>query len=301
MYTSTISKYINKIEECSKFLMAENGITIPKIFYRGVNFPVELEDNVPKLFRQKYEFCFRNENKIVKDVINNRPNYFKGCKSTIECLEIMQHNGLPTRLLDITRNYLVALYFACLPRKVIDENGMETHQEEDGRIFVYGLDVKDVLFEDSDLVSTLANISLMPADFKAFTNERIDGDRKFSKEYIDLLNKIKAEHPWVDSVNKKWLDGYVVCVVPRKDNHRIVAQDGAFFLFGISGGIKNEPVRFSEKSNKHVWVQTVDIDKNDKERILEDLDMMGINEETLFPELEHYKAKIEREYGVKRC
>ena len=43
--------------------------------------------------------------------------------STIEWLALMQHHGMPTRLLDFSKNPLVALYFAC-SEKSWDEDGV---------------------------------------------------------------------------------------------------------------------------------------------------------------------------------
>ena len=55
----------------------------------------------------------QNESEIYHELIINCPDDFEKCHTHLEKLVKMQHYGLPTRLLDITRNPLVALYFAC--------------------------------------------------------------------------------------------------------------------------------------------------------------------------------------------
>ena len=91
-------------------------------------------------------------------------------------------------------------------------------------------------------------------------------------------------------------------VMPAKTNERIEAQDGAFFIFGMSlrsrkvstnpGTFGNEYYNFTPieiKSPEQMWGQaeTLIIPASVKDTILEQLDILGINEGKLFPDLSH--------------
>lgn len=112
------------------------------VFYRGhSDESYKLE---PSIYRGNY---INNEHKIYRDIISKVPNEFEG-KKTIEALALMQHYGVPTRILDLTTNALVALYFACLG-----------NNDKDGEVLVFGISEELVCYSDSDRVTVLANLA----------------------------------------------------------------------------------------------------------------------------------------------
>lgn len=62
---------------------------------------------------------FKFESIYIKELERIRPSEFVNCDN-FDKLVKMQHYGLPTRLLDVTLNPLVALYFACKNRSELD-------------------------------------------------------------------------------------------------------------------------------------------------------------------------------------
>ena len=99
---NSVSEFIEKIVRLDK----EEGT---EIFYRGhANRDWEL---LPSIFRTPNGV--EKEHLLFRDMVAHEPQSFSECKSTLDYLVQMQHYGLPTRLLDMTTNPLVALYFAC--------------------------------------------------------------------------------------------------------------------------------------------------------------------------------------------
>lgn len=101
---NSVSEFIEKIVQLDK----EEGT---EIFYRGhADRDWEL---LPSIFRTPNGV--EKEHLLFHDMVAHEPQSFSECKSTLDYLVQMQHYGLPTRLLDMTTNPLVALYFACQP------------------------------------------------------------------------------------------------------------------------------------------------------------------------------------------
>ncbi|MEC5292523.1 FRG domain-containing protein [Aurantimonas sp. C2-6-R+9] len=65
----------------------------------------------PSLFRKGAPR--KDESNLLRELISAHPSEFSSDKSTFERLVRMQHYKMPTRLLDLSFNPLVAMYFAC--------------------------------------------------------------------------------------------------------------------------------------------------------------------------------------------
>ena len=72
----------------------------------------------------------------------------------------MQHFGLPTRLLDVSRNAMVALFFATDP-------GPLESSPTDGMVTAFAIPPKFEKYYDSDSVSCIAHLANMTAEEKA--------------------------------------------------------------------------------------------------------------------------------------
>ena len=99
---SSVSEFVEKIVQRDKEAGTET-------FYRG--HADKDWDLLPSIFRTPNGV--EKEHLLFRDMVAHEPQSFSECKSALDYLVQMQHYGLPTRLLDMTTNPLVALYFAC--------------------------------------------------------------------------------------------------------------------------------------------------------------------------------------------
>ena len=113
---------------------------------------------LPSIYRAKH--LIENEDKIIKDALTYCPDDFLPSDTLFEKLVKLQHYGYSTRLLDLTTNALVALYFSSLPYI-----NPETNKEEkkDGEFIILDIPNADIKYNDSDTVTVLSAISLQNA------------------------------------------------------------------------------------------------------------------------------------------
>lgn len=255
-----------------------------ELFYRGhsksANYRLK-----PSLFRRLgYK---DNEDHLFRELLLLNPGEFSSDAATVDKLVRMQHHSLPTRLLDITSNPLMALYFTC-----------KSNPDDSGEVIVLKFRRKSIKFFDSDTVSCISNLAKLSAAYKRQINTALSPEEFNASHPIQmLLHFIKEEKPYFQPVIKPSDMRRVICVRTKFNNSRIASQTGASLLFGLDA-------KLPEEGNSEVGIERIPIAAAKKKRILRELDALNINEGTVFPYIEnsakYLAAKYKTQTGIRR-
>lgn len=232
---------INNLSDfSSKILELENESL--NLYFRGqanLNWKVQ-----PGIVRNNPDF----ESEYFNKTLLHFPAEFEKEQTNCEKLARMQHFGIPTRLLDITENPYIALFFAC-----------KSNFEDYGEVRVYNPDNQKIKnYNDTDL------------------------NRNLNKIFNENKN-LKLEN----------------CVLFGKySNRRIQNQRGLFIFCGdISENFSVDDLEYKNKdeNKKLVFV----ISGKSKKHILDELEILGITEEFVYPDIEnsaiYLKNRFQRE------
>lgn len=259
----------------------------------------------PKLFREEGDL-YNNEYRAIRDIVSIHPSEFDSDKTMFDRLVRMQHFGLPTRLMDVTHNPLVALWFATEDYEFKDEHKTIKKEPQGGIVTAYYVPESRQKYFDSDRVSCMANIANLNGDSKTLLfklaeecdtpEDFIEKSRKSKdngsshKDVLDeLYYNIGMEKPhFRPLLNPKHLLKPVY-VKPKLSNKRILAQSGAFMLWGT-------PVQSISSTEKAIPGQSIFIAPEDKGIIRTQLQRLGIYESMLFPEIEKAAKFIASNY-----
>lgn len=257
------------------------------IFYRGQS---KLDYKLtPSVLRDNMQ-C--KEHEIYNEIMIECAHEFADCELHNEILSKMQHYGVPTRLLDVTTNPLVALYFACCSNQNVD----------DGVVYIIKKDKSEIKQYDSDVISILSSLprfNLGEKEEILQLAQDIDATiKKFNAKKIikRLLHEIKKEKPAFENIinPKDLLENFVF--VPRKANARIIRQSGAFIIFGLlQNEIKIDETCSDDNLTNNISYKII-INKDAKTEIVEQLSCFGISKATLHPELYKVAEYIKERY-----
>jgi hypothetical protein len=177
---------------------------------------------------------------------------------------LMQHYGCPTRLLDWTTSPLVALYFAVRHPKT-----------QDAAVWV------------------IDPWRWNRAHVKDLYGPAIPGWKETKPYLLELEDAFDSELEERAS-RRKW----PLAIEPFHIDRRIAAQGSKFLIFGKEKNMLNSPAinRRQRDKGKHAIVDRIIVPRNNAESIMSELNDLGVNQRSLFPDLEGLGGYISWEW-----
>lgn len=262
-----------------------------EMFYRGHSNKKKYKLE-PSLFRRDDRgnyLYLPNEHVLYRELLVSNSVDFSGDNYTLDRLVRMQHYSLPTRLFDITSNPLIALYFACKSNIGRLEDGKYVGEDE-GEVIVFALKREQIKYFDSDTASCIANLARLPKSEKDQIDHSIDDVEIFNEQPAirRLVHFVREEKSFFESRVLPSDLRTIVCVKGKRSNSRISSQAGAFLLFGLDAVL-------DEKGTPEIEVKRISV--SNKVAILNQLDLLNINESTVFPYIENSAKYVAQKYS----
>lgn len=190
----------------------------------------------------------------------------------LEWLALMQHFGVPTRLVDLTRSPYVALYFAV----------RDWQSENDAVVWAIG---EERLHKSSFHRLKAAKFSFPVGDPEFYEHNMLEflDDRYFDEAFLS------GKHSVAMILEPKW------------SSARLAAQQGAFLVTSAiavdktavlmdfvsdESYINPEKLRFQKDHGYDISLRKLVIKAEHKRRVLKNLHRMNISSATLFPGIE---------------
>lgn len=223
-------------------------------FFRDVD-----ENNISNLLLKEHEYFIEFRRRALSIIKNIEKNDFWSWYFLI------QHYGGPTRLLDWSKNPVVALFMA-----------LDTKKDNDSDAIVYLLAptvLSDFAFQEININDTNNSRILYPGE--------------------DDTNK------WIDNIVSKStnIPESPIALLPPHSDKRIISQQSCFTLFGTkkNGFFKdNMPITCPCCDRK--IISKIMIDKDSRDTLLAQLKQIGISSESIYPGLEGLIKDMNYEY-----
>ncbi len=247
----SLAEYFHKLEEIHN----KWGIHHADSWYRGIaSINYELLPGV--IWRN-----IKNGNKLTEDFLIHYMAYSeKEIKNKWELYTIMQHYGLPTRLLDWTKKPLVALYFALEE----DSKTRPKYKNERAVWIISPHELNNITQKDPDVPCSLTENTV---------------DTYLPEAILRESNKILPLKP-------------LAITVPLS-NKRVISQEGVFTVHGSEK--KSIDTYFSESNNDKI-VKFI-IKEDFRNKLQTQLFALGYKEDDIYQDLNSLSKRIVREWG----
>jgi hypothetical protein len=248
--------------------------------------------------------------------------------STLDWLCLMQHHGIPTRLLDWTESILIALYFAVKEKNTCDGYIFALNAPRLNELTRIGTirkaecspDSVDVILRSElsnahslkSLLSNLRKKNLLDYVFENITDTGLRndlGDLRIDTSDDNLSDNLK------NFIKKLSLP---IAFYPSRKNSRMAYQLSVFTIFGGKTYDKtllqnygnsrfSEPISLFELDNslkdkpdyqKRRFIKCFRIPGEYKLKLREQLKRVGIHDGSMFPELEYQANYIRKEWRI---
>lgn len=273
------SNYTYSVNNASNPMFGHQ-IYIPRFMYRGHGNHAEYK-LVPGIFRWKqisaghYSSEYSQfEHNILYDFISEACRFMPSISvdNIPEWLEVAQHFGVPTRLLDFTKNPLVALYFACSDLQNVEASVCIINETTYNKVF-FG---KNALVSASKSQNCVSKIIM---------------DEVVQQNYLSHDDPQYIQYPWIYK--------------PYYLEERMNMQSSVFMLWGAR---RQELTYFMQPNywmsnennpnNKETGIiYQICIPGNKKAELIEQLNLCGINEKNIYPGLDGVGRFIKKKYS----
>ena len=272
----SLTDYVSRITRLKPRAFERNDASLirERIVFRGLS----RKDYklVPSLGRRPAGECMNSlafvESDLISEAMQKFPGIYNNDDLPVTKLAKLQHFGIPTRMLDVTTNALVALYFAC-----------NKHPDVDGEIVVFSMD-------PIAAINSTANII---ADTYRLTHNAITPLNNYYFRGVKQDYAVTLQYPCWEKITKASLDHFrkmidrPLLVGAAESSTRQKNQQGMYILvpdklillgkdFHLSGGL----VELS-KNDRSVMRRYI-VPAQQKAAILNQLKTLGISEEFLF-------------------
>ena len=154
MKINSIKDLIDALEQLGA---PEEGYTR---FFRGHSNAAKYKLE-PSIYREDNKY-YRNEDNIIRDTIINNPDEFSDKDTLFNTLVKLQHYGYPTRLLDLTTNALVSIYFS-----------VRNNDKYDGEIIIFDIPNEDIKYFENAKTVWFSYASAYKGDKSIYEEEHV--------------------------------------------------------------------------------------------------------------------------------